>query len=236
MRLQGLRPVQWYQLLHDMRMIDFSNSDYLIVDFIAPYNKFVYAFPTTLLARVIKEIIVAFKGDFVLELQQRFIEFNSIILTEAAVNASTQAMEKTGSAYASKRWAMLGAAGLIIPEAFNKYGANCGPEAVWFKRLYPGYIIFFVQSALMVAGSRVIYKWWQVWPPTIKNAFVLMNFAYMVLVTGYSSVGCMVLSLHETIASYGSIYYIGTTVQVVLILLGIVIKLGKPVRSKARKE
>ncbi|MQK21516.1 hypothetical protein EI013_24360, partial [Escherichia coli] len=31
------------------------------------------------------------------------------------------------------RWAMLGAAGFIIPEAFNKFGANCGPEAVWFK-------------------------------------------------------------------------------------------------------
>lgn len=28
---------------------------------------------------------------------------------------------------------MLGAAGCIIPEAFNKYGAACGPEAVWFK-------------------------------------------------------------------------------------------------------
>ncbi|KAG7025115.1 Chlorophyll a-b binding protein CP26, chloroplastic, partial [Cucurbita argyrosperma subsp. argyrosperma] len=37
------------------------------------------------------------------------------------------------------RWAMLGAAGFIIPEAFNKFGANCGPEAVWFK---VGLIVF----------------------------------------------------------------------------------------------
>ncbi|CAL0323501.1 unnamed protein product [Lupinus luteus] len=34
-----------------LRMIGFSNSDSLIIDFIAPYNKFVYAFPATLLAR-----------------------------------------------------------------------------------------------------------------------------------------------------------------------------------------
>ncbi|XP_019419394.1 PREDICTED: lysophospholipid acyltransferase 1-like isoform X2 [Lupinus angustifolius] len=87
----------------------------------------------------------------------------------------------------------------------------------------------------MIVGSRVIYKWKQVVPPTIKNALVLMNFAYTVLVLSYSSVGFMVLSLHETIASYGSVYYIGNIVPVVLILLGNVVKLGKLVRSKARK-
>ncbi|OIW09852.1 hypothetical protein TanjilG_15334 [Lupinus angustifolius] len=108
-------------------------------------------------------------------------------------------------------------------------------SAIWHG-LYPGYIIFFVQSALMIAGSRVIYRWQQAAPPTIKNALVLMNFAYTVLVLSYSSVGFMVLSLHETIASYGSVYYIGTIVPVGLILLGNVIKPGKPVRSKARKE
>ncbi|CAL1409747.1 unnamed protein product [Linum trigynum] len=44
------------------------------------------------------------------------------------------------------RWAMLGAAGFIIPEAFNKYGANCGPEAVWFKT-----------GALLLDGNTLNY-------------------------------------------------------------------------------
>uniref|UniRef100_A0A2P2MSY7 Chlorophyll a-b binding protein, chloroplastic n=3 Tax=Rhizophora TaxID=40030 RepID=A0A2P2MSY7_RHIMU len=44
------------------------------------------------------------------------------------------------------RWAMLGAAGFIIPEAFNKFGANCGPEAVWFKT-----------GALLLDGNTLNY-------------------------------------------------------------------------------
>jgi len=45
-----------------------------------------------------------------------------------------------------------------------------------------------------------------------------------------------VLSLNETLASYGSVYYVGTIVPVVTILLGKVIKPGRPARSKAEKE
>jgi light-harvesting complex II chlorophyll a/b binding protein 5 len=44
------------------------------------------------------------------------------------------------------RWAMLGAAGFILPEAFNKYGAVCGPEAVWWKT-----------GALLLDGDRLQY-------------------------------------------------------------------------------
>lgn len=44
------------------------------------------------------------------------------------------------------RWAMLGAAGFIIPEALNKFGANCGPEAVWFKT-----------GALLLDGNTLNY-------------------------------------------------------------------------------
>lgn len=45
-----------------------------------------------------------------------------------------------------------------------------------------------------------------------------------------------VLSLHETLASYGSVHYIGTVIPVSLILLGHAIKPGKPTRSKASKD
>ncbi|GFZ02154.1 MBOAT (membrane bound O-acyl transferase) family protein [Actinidia rufa] len=111
-------------------------------------------------------------------------------------------------------------------------------SAVWHG-LYPGYIIFFVQSALMIAGSRVIYRWQQAIPPNMdlmKKVLVFLNFACTVLVLNYSCVGFMVLSLHETLVAYGSVYYIGTIVPIVFILLGHVIKPARPSRSKARKE
>lgn len=44
-----------------------------------------------------------------------------------------------------------------------------------------------------------------------------------------------VLSLKETLASYQSVYYIGTIVPIVVVLLGYVIKPARPVKPKARK-
>ncbi|KAH7514016.1 hypothetical protein FEM48_Zijuj11G0043900 [Ziziphus jujuba var. spinosa] len=111
-------------------------------------------------------------------------------------------------------------------------------SAIWHG-LYPGYIIFFVQSALMIAGSRVIYRWQQAVPPNmalVKKILAFLNFAYTLLVLNYSCVGFMVLSLHETLASYGSVYYVGTILPVVLILLSYIIKPAKPARSKSRKD
>ncbi|KAJ6388721.1 hypothetical protein OIU77_027141 [Salix suchowensis] len=86
-------------------------------------------------------------------------------------------------------------------------------SAVWHG-LYPGYIIFFVQSALMIAGSRVLYRWQQAIPPNmalVKKLLVFTNIAYTILVLNYSAVGFMVLSLQETIALYGSVYYVGSS-------------------------
>ncbi|PSD55271.1 hypothetical protein C7G65_19035, partial [Acinetobacter baumannii] len=66
------------------------------------------------------------------------------------------------------RWAMLGAAGFIIPEAFNKFGANCGPEAVWFKT-----------GALLLDGNTLNY-----FGKNIPINLVLAVVAEVVLVGG----------------------------------------------------
>ncbi|KAJ0968373.1 hypothetical protein J5N97_025290 [Dioscorea zingiberensis] len=110
-------------------------------------------------------------------------------------------------------------------------------SAVWHG-LYPGYIIFFAHSALMIAGSKVIYRWQQAVSSKnsfLKTVFTLTNFAYTLLVLNYSCIGFMVLSLQETIAAYKSVYFVGTIVPIVFFILGYIIMPAKPVRPKARK-
>ncbi|XP_072967045.1 lysophospholipid acyltransferase 1-like [Typha angustifolia] len=111
-------------------------------------------------------------------------------------------------------------------------------SAVWHG-LYPGYIIFFVQSALMISGSRVIYRWQQAVSPNnflLGKILTLANFAYTLLVLNYSCIGFMVLSLQETLASYKSVYFIGTIVPIVFILLGYVIKPARTVKPKTLQK
>ncbi|CAL9052231.1 unnamed protein product [Musa banksii] len=106
-------------------------------------------------------------------------------------------------------------------------------SAVWHG-LYPGYIIFFVQSALMFAGSRVIYRWQQAVSPEnllFRKMLILTNFAYTLLVVNCSCIAFMVLSLKETLAAYQSVYFVGTIVPIIFILLGYVIKPARPARS-----
>ncbi|XP_074282084.1 lysophospholipid acyltransferase 1-like isoform X2 [Silene latifolia] len=109
-------------------------------------------------------------------------------------------------------------------------------SAVWHG-VYPGYIFFFVQSALMIAGSKVIYRWEQgVSANALKMILTVMNFAYTVLVLNYSAVGFMVLSLHETLAAYGSVYYVGTIIPIIVLVFGSIVKPPRPTRSKPQKK
>jgi len=110
-------------------------------------------------------------------------------------------------------------------------------SAVWHG-LYPGYIIFFVQSALMIAGSRVIYRWHQAVSEKnglVRKMLTLANFAYTILVLNYSCIGFQVLSMKETLAAYKSVYFVGTIVPIILLVLGSIIKPPRPVRPKTQK-
>ena len=60
--------------------------------------------------------------------------------------------------------------------------------------------------------------------------------ALLLTLDAFSACIFQVLSLHETLVAYGSVYFIGTILPIVVILLSYVIKPARPSRSKARKE
>ncbi|KAL8112407.1 hypothetical protein AgCh_019933 [Apium graveolens] len=110
--------------------------------------------------------------------------------------------------------------------------------AVWHG-LYPGYFIFFIHSALLIAGSRVIYRWQQMIPPKmaiLKKILLVMNFTYTLLILNCACVGFLVLTLSETLSAYKSVYFVATGIPILLVLLGKIIKPAKPSRTKARKD
>lgn len=75
------------------------------------------------------------------------------------------------------------------------------------------------------------------WTYSIQMHMYMNTCYFLMLLSCLMHLFCtvQVLSLHETLASYGSVYYIGTILPIVLILLGKIIKPARPVK-KARKE
>lgn len=68
--------------------------------------------------------------------------------------------------------------------------------------------------------------------PISQVASEMNNFHLMV----FNTCRMQVLSMHETLVAYGSVYYIGTVIPITLILLSKVIKPPRPARSKPRKD
>eukprot|EP00252_Welwitschia_mirabilis_P004799 TRINITY_DN150_c0_g1_i3.p1 TRINITY_DN150_c0_g1~~TRINITY_DN150_c0_g1_i3.p1 ORF type:complete len:121 (-),score=10.23 TRINITY_DN150_c0_g1_i3:263-625(-) len=109
-------------------------------------------------------------------------------------------------------------------------------SAVWHG-LYAGYILFFLNSALFIAGSKVLYKWQQAVPKKFtlgRKIITFVNMVYTALSLNCSCIGFLVLSLHETLAAYRSVYFIGTLSSIALIILGMVVK-PKPGKEQSKK-
>ncbi|KAH7445735.1 hypothetical protein KP509_01G022300 [Ceratopteris richardii] len=67
-------------------------------------------------------------------------------------------------------------------------------SAVWHG-LYAGYILFFINSALMIAGSRVIYRWQQAVPENLwflNKIIGLFSLFYTAFALNYSCIGFIV--------------------------------------------
>lgn len=102
---------------------------------------------------------------------------------------------------------MLGAAGFIIPEAFNKFGANCGPEAVWFKVC--NYSFFFQFQFLTLRF------------PNFDELFIIMGLIMFVYLTCKLQTGALLLD-GNTLNYFGKNIPINLAVAIVaeVVLVG----------------
>ncbi|MCO5559700.1 hypothetical protein L7F22_013301 [Adiantum nelumboides] len=110
-------------------------------------------------------------------------------------------------------------------------------SAVWHG-LYAGYILFFINSALMIAGSRVIYRWQQAVPEdswVLNKIFWFIGFFFTTFGLNYACIGFIVLDLHQTLKSFSSLYFAGSLIPLGLIIFGTLVKPPRSVRAKAKK-
>ncbi|CAM6051897.1 unnamed protein product [Sphagnum compactum] len=112
-------------------------------------------------------------------------------------------------------------------------------SAVWHG-LYFGYFLYFIHSALMIAGSRVLYRWQSAIPPSFvwaRRLGHLINGLFTALVNNYACIGFLLLSRRDTLDAYSSVYYLGTVVPAAIILFGSLVKPPRvPSKSKPKKE
>ncbi|KAH8960905.1 hypothetical protein BDL97_05G022200 [Sphagnum fallax] len=112
-------------------------------------------------------------------------------------------------------------------------------SAVWHG-LYPGYILFFVNTAFMITGARALYRWQKSLPEKAalaRRVVIMVNMIYAILVANLTCIAFLVLHFDDTIAAFRSVYYIGTVVPVLVTILGSVSKLPRAeTKPKVKKE
>ncbi|CAI5998877.1 unnamed protein product [Closterium sp. NIES-65] len=100
--------------------------------------------------------------------------------------------------------------------------------------LNPGDLIGFAHWALMIAGSRVIYRWSRplAQGSLPRRAASLLHFLYVLLCINYAGFGFSVMTFQHTVQAYRGLYYYGTLVPVMLIVAGNFIRTPRPRGAK----
>lgn len=109
-------------------------------------------------------------------------------------------------------------------------------SAIWHG-LYPGYLHYFVGSALMIAGSRVIYRFQKQIPSKQSTLFQvsrIFHFFYASFVNNYAAAGFLLLYNRETLLAYKGVYFLGTILPIAILMLGAIIP--PPKASRPKKE
>eukprot|EP00850_Spirogloea_muscicola_P022901 SM000317S12246 [mRNA] locus=s317:25144:28231:+ [translate_table: standard] len=112
---------------------------------------------------------------------------------------------------------------------FRQLLATQVTSALWHG-LYPGYLVFFVNMAIAIAGSRVIYKWQKAVPPKSAGAarvLMLGHTLYTTLTLNYGAIGFLLLNGRDTLAAFSSVLYLGTALPCLVLAAGKIIKLPR---------
>ncbi|GJP51711.1 hypothetical protein CLOM_g10860 [Closterium sp. NIES-68] len=100
--------------------------------------------------------------------------------------------------------------------------------------LNPGDLIGFGHWALMIAGSRVIYRWTKPLPKgslALRAASVL-HFLYVLFCINYAGFGFSVMTFQHTMQAYRGLCYYGTILPLAIIMAGNFIRAPRPRGSK----
>ncbi|KAL3692823.1 hypothetical protein R1sor_006474 [Riccia sorocarpa] len=111
-------------------------------------------------------------------------------------------------------------------------------SAVWHG-VYAGYLLFFVNSALFLDASKVIYRYQRAVPEErvfLSKLLVFVNGVFASFAINTTCIGFLVLGLRETLAVYQSTYYSATLLSLALIIFGAVVKPPRPASSVKPKK
>ncbi|KAA6421295.1 MAG: membrane bound O-acyl transferase family [Trebouxia sp. A1-2] len=96
-------------------------------------------------------------------------------------------------------------------------------SGIWHG-LFPGYVLFFISSALMFQSSKVLYRYERNWPKQVQNfpLWVVAKWAYTAFCLNYCASAFMILTFKESLAVWRSISFLGHFLMIALILVSVV--------------
>eukprot|EP00238_Polyblepharides_amylifera_P001084 CAMPEP_0196573008 /NCGR_PEP_ID=MMETSP1081-20130531/2975_1 /TAXON_ID=36882 /ORGANISM="Pyramimonas amylifera, Strain CCMP720" /LENGTH=286 /DNA_ID=CAMNT_0041890555 /DNA_START=535 /DNA_END=1395 /DNA_ORIENTATION=+ len=102
-------------------------------------------------------------------------------------------------------------------------------SGVWHG-LYPGYWLFFLSSALMLQGSRWMYKMTAGAPVTVQPVLTFIHGVLSAIQLNYLALSFLLLDFGSTVQTWRELYFIGHAIMALVLVLSMIFK--PPKKSK----